>query len=457
VTFTATVQNGASPGTVMFHDGAEMIDGCDAVPLSSGQAACTTNTLAAGAHGITAIYSGTSSTSPSMSSELTHPVRYVYNIAIEPQQETPPLATTGYGTARITVDVVANQLAYDIRFANLSSAENNAHFHGFAPRGTPAGVVFPLALGNPKVGVWNYSESQEAGILGGQAYVNIHSVNHPGGEIRGQVDNAGSVVAQRNDYSRDGRPDVILRNTTDGSTYLWVMAGTALDHDMYLVGIDPAWTLIGTGDFDGDGHNDLVWRHSGTGQAFVWYMLDNVFQSDAPVFSADPVWQVEAVADFNRDTHPDFLFRNTSTGLGFVWYFNDTTPVSDQFLYSISTNWIVENVGDFNNDGYPDFFFRNTDPASGLGFVWLWDGASLGGSYFMFSIEPKWEVVQVADWNRDGFADLVSLAAAHLKLHLAGRKRGPGRAFAFRPLSVLDCDAKPNIRRISPDIRVRRV
>src|ERR1051326_5194295 len=64
---------------------------------------------------------------------------------------------------------------------------DRSHIHGFAGPGVPAGVVFPLPLGNPKVGVWNYAEADEANILAGNTYANIHTTNNPGGEIRGQI------------------------------------------------------------------------------------------------------------------------------------------------------------------------------------------------------------------------------------------------------------------------------
>ncbi|MFL6334170.1 MAG: Ig-like domain repeat protein [Pyrinomonadaceae bacterium] len=62
VTFTATVTSAsATPsGTVTFKDGGTAIAGCENRPLSTGQAACTTGALAAGAHTITAEYSGDS-------------------------------------------------------------------------------------------------------------------------------------------------------------------------------------------------------------------------------------------------------------------------------------------------------------------------------------------------------------------------------------------------------------
>jgi hypothetical protein len=102
-------------------------------------------------------------------------------------QETPPVPTAALGTAFIGVDTLANTLTYRLTFHGLSSGENNAHIHGFAPPGTPAGVLFGLPLGSTKSGVIPYAEPQEAGILAGLTYFNIHSVTFGGGEIRGQV------------------------------------------------------------------------------------------------------------------------------------------------------------------------------------------------------------------------------------------------------------------------------
>lgn len=102
-------------------------------------------------------------------------------------QETPPNGSAGLGIGFLTIDTVANTLAYDIRFAGLGTAESAAHIHGFAAPGTPAGVVHALPLGSPKIGVWNYAAGQEASILGELAYVNIHTTGFGGGEIRGQI------------------------------------------------------------------------------------------------------------------------------------------------------------------------------------------------------------------------------------------------------------------------------
>jgi len=98
-----------------------------------------------------------------------------------------PTSSTGQGVGKFEVDTTKNTLTYDISFAGLSAAETSAHIHGPAAAGMNAGILHPLSAGPRKTGVWNYLESQEADIISGSTYVNIHSSAFPSGEIRGQI------------------------------------------------------------------------------------------------------------------------------------------------------------------------------------------------------------------------------------------------------------------------------
>ncbi len=69
----------------------------------------------------------------------------------------------------------------------MMGTETGAHIHGFTSENENADVLFTLPETNPKIGVWNYDEEDEAKILAGQTYVNIHSEKFPAGEIRGQI------------------------------------------------------------------------------------------------------------------------------------------------------------------------------------------------------------------------------------------------------------------------------
>ena len=107
-------------------------------------------------------------------------------------QETPPVATPGSGSATMTLDDVTNQFTMTGTFSNLIGTTNNAHVHGPAPIGTPAGVMFGITF-DFGVTSGNFSfngvitPAQTTIILAGDSYINIHTTFRPGGEIRGQI------------------------------------------------------------------------------------------------------------------------------------------------------------------------------------------------------------------------------------------------------------------------------
>jgi len=123
-----------------------------------------------------------------------------WSALLEGAQEVPAVTTTATGTGVGTYDDVSNLLTWDIDYTGLLSNLRMAHFHE-APRGsngpvrvwiTPVGVnpVNPPSGGPSSgefIGSATLTESQEAGFLAGNFYINIHSIGFPGGELRGQV------------------------------------------------------------------------------------------------------------------------------------------------------------------------------------------------------------------------------------------------------------------------------
>jgi hypothetical protein len=106
-------------------------------------------------------------------------------------QETPPVATPGTGFASLTLDNVSGNWTLTGNFVNLIGTANNAHIHGPAPIGTPAGVIVgltwdPATSGN-LTGAGTFTGPQMSDLLAGLYYVNLHSTFRPGGEIRGQL------------------------------------------------------------------------------------------------------------------------------------------------------------------------------------------------------------------------------------------------------------------------------
>ncbi len=131
--------------------------------------------------------SPTPSTNPTPVSPSPTPPCVRFVITLNGARVVPPTASAATGTGVIEVNTVANTLTYNITFSGLSSAETMAHIHGFGGTGQNAPIIHTLPLGSPKIGVFNYSEAQEFFILNNLSYVDIHSVNFPDGEIRGQI------------------------------------------------------------------------------------------------------------------------------------------------------------------------------------------------------------------------------------------------------------------------------
>jgi len=117
-----------------------------------------------------------------------------YRATINPQQES-GVTSTAIGSGVFTIDTDANTMSYTIKFVNLTSSETAAHIHGFSAPGANSSPQHTLPAGSPKIGVWNYLEGQEADILAGLTYVNIHTTFYSGGEIRGQIVPADDPVA----------------------------------------------------------------------------------------------------------------------------------------------------------------------------------------------------------------------------------------------------------------------
>jgi len=130
---------------------------------------------------------------------------------------------TGFGSFRIESD----KLHFEIVYTNLTSQANAAHIHGAASASGSAGVLIdlgPYVIGSfgtrgALAGLITLTPAQKALILGGQTYVNIHTANNPGGEIRGHVAN---VLMSASLNGNNERPNSIVTAGIGQSTLLLV-------------------------------------------------------------------------------------------------------------------------------------------------------------------------------------------------------------------------------------------
>jgi hypothetical protein len=141
----------------------------------------------------------------------------VFTTTLTGAQEVPPSGSPGIGSALVTLDTVTNMLTINVSFAGLVSPTTAAHIHCCVGPGANAIVAtavptfpgFPLGVTtgtylmsfdltaastyNPAFITANggtVAGAQAAfitGLTNGLAYLNIHTAQFPGGEIRGQL------------------------------------------------------------------------------------------------------------------------------------------------------------------------------------------------------------------------------------------------------------------------------
>lgn len=113
------------------------------------------------------------------------------NVVLEGVQQVPRAATPAIGSGTVVVNTVANTLTYAMSYSDLVGTFTIAHFHGPAARGVNSSVRIDLTA-SPNSGTVTYLEADEADILNGLWYYNLHTSAFPGGEIRGQLDTQGA-------------------------------------------------------------------------------------------------------------------------------------------------------------------------------------------------------------------------------------------------------------------------
>jgi hypothetical protein len=103
-----------------------------------------------------------------------------------------PPDRSGSGSGNFTLSDTGS-FSYTISYSGLSGNSTAAHIHGPAGPGVDAGVLFPLQGGTfgstfgSFNGSINLNQAQIDQLNSGLWYVNVHSANFGGGEIRGQI------------------------------------------------------------------------------------------------------------------------------------------------------------------------------------------------------------------------------------------------------------------------------
>lgn len=131
-----------------------------------------------------------------------------YSAVMTGDGEVPKVDTAGTGFAILTVDDVNKTICGKVTYTALSGAPNAMHIHEGDETVASGGVVQGLDVGaSPiKVNVTNVDATKLTKIFTGPTYLNIHTEDHGGGEIRGQLAEGGDVQLCDGEKADAGSP-----------------------------------------------------------------------------------------------------------------------------------------------------------------------------------------------------------------------------------------------------------
>jgi hypothetical protein len=248
---------------------------------------------------------------------------------------------------------------------------------------------------------------------------------------RDQLDVTPVPATPFGDFTGNGWPDVISRQTATGYLLLYPGNGTGLSTPAR---IGTSWNTMNAitrlGDFNRDGHEDVVARQASTGA--LWLYPGTGAGLTTRLLIGRSGWngmrEITPIGDLDRDGFVDLLAVQTSTGCLYLYPGRGTT-LAARLKIGCGWNTMSElaGVGDFNRDGRVDLVARLT----ATGELWLYPGTAAGSFGPRSRIGTSWntmrDLVGVGDFDRDGFTDLLAIKTTTGELF---RYSGRGTSFA---------------------------
>lgn len=114
-----------------------------------------------------------------------------FTTTLNGKNEVPPNDSKGVGNVSAALDTSSKVFTYEVNYSGLTGPAVAAHFHGPAGPGVNAPpIVMVMSLASPMKGTATLTDAQIADLQAGKWYFNIHTQAHPGGEVRGQLQQA---------------------------------------------------------------------------------------------------------------------------------------------------------------------------------------------------------------------------------------------------------------------------
>lgn len=220
------------------------------------------------------------------------------------------------------------------------------------------------------------------------------------------------------DVNNDGKVDILIGDNTGANLNVFIGNGNGFFQGArsYKVGATP--NSISTGDLNEDGIIDVVVGTLSSNSISVLFgNSDGSFAAQTSLAAPANV-RTTTIADFNNDGNLDIVtgsIGGTPQINIYIGNGNGTFNANITYLTTpLSPNSIA--FGDFNRDGYLDLVAGNLS-GGGFGGFSIFNGNGDGSfrrsvSYLPTSGLVSTRMIQVADFNGDGYSDVATVASS---------------------------------------------
>jgi len=280
-----------------------------------------------------------------------------FTVSVNGVQEVPVRALGGRGSCVVTLNIAETEFSVLCNYSGVTTPVVAAHIHdaglvgvngpvrfNFAYTGGTSGTIGPLTFA--------VTPAQVADLRAKRWYVNIHTQNFTGGEIRGQV----KLATTPSDFDGDGRTDISVFRQSANTIFTLDSLTNSISATRFGSGTGDNFLQSTGNDFDGDGRSDpLLIKINQTSGDSSWSILQTGTNSIRNVqwgnFLTANVERL-AHADYDGDGKQDIaIFRSGTTA---YWYILQSSNNTARIVQNFGAVGDSPSIGDFDADGKAD-------------------------------------------------------------------------------------------------------